>query len=545
MTSKRTNTEQSKYTDFLYDVLSEQLHQSGAELKEALIKKFDVTPDNARQIIKRAAASLAIKSSKPYKFGNGQFIYLLPDKEITWRQVQRICQKKRPPIFRLLTYMDNHQGVISYYDAMKITASPDEESSTKVATLSDIVKVLVKLNLVIEERDENGINYILFKDELLDEGERRAAAKPLMAAYFTKMVIDSTLMPDILRWLSRSNLIAASPPVYRNKKTPSFGAKQNNLFWDAYSYTKATGINPVRAVKATMAESQTLVVLDVVLYKEYTQLDLDGFYNRVQININSVLLTARKVMPIIVYKECTEEILGKMRALGFLAFDVASIFGAKIYAVLSQLNLLHNLLLDDGDVEKSVRKVLKIIRESGQEDALRDLKGVLFETLMYPVLKQIFPNASIVRGKLLSVGKGSKKEGYEYDYIFHASNPDEIVVVELKGYNSNVTIPVGDREKKGSLKWFFERTLPFAKQFYKSEISQGKKFRGIFITSASFWDDGRAYVSQVGKGSFKPQKAEVAYERKELLAMLRNNHFHSEAKIIETYYSGNCEIGDD
>ncbi|SOD17795.1 hypothetical protein [Pedobacter xixiisoli] len=544
MTKTRSVSVQEIYTDFMYELLQEKLYQSGGELKKALVDKFNISEDNARQIISRAASTYAIKSSKPYTFGHGQFIYLLPDKDIDINQVRRICYSERPPIYRLLTHMIKHGGIVSFYDAMKITASPDEESSTKVSTLSDIVKVLVKLNLVYEERDENGINYILVKDEL-EEEDRRKLAKPLMTSYYNKMVVDSSLIPDVLRWLSHSNLISTISPIYRNKKTPSYGAKHNNLLWDAYSYSKTTGINAVRAVKALTSETQTLVVLDVVLSDEYSQLELDGFYNRVQININSVKLTGRKIMPIIIYKTCSQEVLNKTRALGFLSFDIASIFGTRIYDILSKLDEINELLLENEDVEKSVRKILRIIRQSGQEEALRDLKGVLFETLMYPVLKQMFPNASIERGKLWSIESESKKETYQYDYIFDASQPDEIVVVELRGYNSNVFVSLGDKDKKGSLKWFYEHKLPFVEQFYKDKISQGKKLRGLYITSASFWDDGRAYIAKLNKGVHKPLKTEIAYERHELLSMLRANDFKSEAKIIDSYYIGNSEIEDE
>ncbi|MCX2476089.1 hypothetical protein OQZ33_17275 [Pedobacter sp. MC2016-05] len=73
---------------------------------------------------------------------------------------------------------------------------------------------------------------------------------------------------------------------------------------------------------------------------------------------------------------------------------------------------------------------------AGQEDALRDLRGVMFEILMFPVLSSIYANAAATRGKTCSVTDADgKKEGYEYDYIFNSSHPQEIVVVELKGYN--------------------------------------------------------------------------------------------------------------
>lgn len=535
MTKSDKTAEHAKYSAFISEILSEKLFESGSELRKRLVDKFGVKDFNARKIIERVAKSKEIKSSKPYTFGKGQFIYLLPDQDITVGKIKAICVESRPPLYRLLQYMENHGGISSYYEAMKITASPDENSSTKVTTLPDMIKVLVKLNLVYEKQDKNGVNYIIFQDQVLID--RELIGEDMMASHYSRMLIDSSLMPDIIRWLAKANLIDNVGARYRNKKTPSFGAKLNGLLWDAYSFTKATGINPTVAKKASGRESQTVVVLEVVLSEPFSQLDLDGFLARVQININSVQNQSRKVMPIIIYKSCSDEVMNKIRSLGFLAFDIASIFGTRIYAVLNKLKELNNLVLTDENIEGSVKKVLKLIRSAGQEDALKDLKGVLFEVLMFPFLKSLFPNSSVDRGRTLTTeNPDGKKEGFEYDYIFNSSQPQEIVVVELKGYNSHVSVSLGNNEKKASLKWFFEHTLPFAKKQYHKEIKEGKNFKGIYITTGTFWEDGHQYVKTLSAGKLKSVNAEVAYDRDALLVELRKKNFDTEVKIIETYY---------
>lgn len=528
-------SEQQKYNDFLYELLLDKLFESGSDLRKSLVGEFNISDPNARKVIGRAVQSHAIKSSKPYTFGNGQFIYLLNDVDLDVDKVMSICKKFRPPIFRLLAAMKENNGVLSYYEGLKVTASPQDATSTKVSNLKDILKVLVKLEFVYEKKDSNGVSYILFRNDLNDDAE--ASDKKLMTGHFNKMVIDSSLMPDIIRWLTKSNLIENANAIYRNKKTPSLGAKHNGLMWDAYSYTKATGINPTVGKKADVIEKQTLVVIDVVLYDSYSQIDLDGFLSRVQININSVRTRKRKVMPIIIYKSCSDLILNKIRKLGFLSFDIGSIFGTKIYAVLNKLEEINSLVLEDGNIDRSVQKLLKIIRASGQEDALKDLRGVLFEVLLFPVLRSIYSNANAERGKILGkMADDGSKESYEYDYIFNSSHPEEIIIIELKGYNSNATISLGDKNKKSSLKWFFERTLPFAKSQYKTEIAKGKVLKAVYITSANFWKDGKEYVAKLNATKLKSAKMNVAYDRTDLLRLLEENGFKREIKIIDKYY---------
>lgn len=123
---------------------------------------------------------------------------------------------------------------------------------------------------------------------------------------------------DILDWLVKSNLILSLNNQYRNKNNPTLGAKHNNLLWDAFGYTKTTGLIQKFNSKDDTIEKQTLVVLDVVLSRNYEEYDLDGFLSRIQINLNSVNKGFRKVIPIIVFKGCSAYVYNKMKKLGFM-----------------------------------------------------------------------------------------------------------------------------------------------------------------------------------------------------------------------------------
>jgi hypothetical protein len=532
-------SEQNRYNEFLYTYLDNELFASGGELKELLVKKFNISEDYARQVISRAAKAKTLKSSKPYTFGKSQFIYFSNEEILDANKIKRISKKSRPPLYRLLSVLEQRGGIISFYEAMKITASPGNGSSTKVTTLEDMLKVLKKLNIVYEKNDVSGIRFII---ECSVPGEHfgELVEQAIISRAYGQMITDASLIPDILRWLNRCNLINSEKiPVYRNKKTPGIGAVHNQLYWDAFSYTKSTGINPILASKVDSIEKQTLVVLDVVLSENHSVEHLDGFYGRVQINLNSVSTGSRKVLPIVIYRNCESEALNKIRKLGFVAFEIGAIFGSRIYEIIQQFREINELMaFNESGIDRTVKEVLKLIRQAGQDDALKDLKGTLFECLMYPVLKSLYPDARMERGRTLSEKiEGQPKEEYEYDFIIHSSFPPETVIVELKGYMSNATISLGEKDKKSSLKWFFERTLPFGKKMFKNEASEGRTVKGIYLTSAKFWNDGKDYIAQQDRGKYKSVKASTGYSRDELIPYLTSLGFKKEVTIIEKFYT--------
>jgi hypothetical protein len=130
-----------------------------------------------------------------------------------------------------------------------------------------------------------------------------------------------------------------------------------------------------------------------------------------------------------------------------------------------------------------------------------------------------------------------EKEYYEYDYIVTSTNPKEIVLIELKGYLSTAFIPLGDTETKSSLRWFFRKTVPFAGKYFNKEISDGKKLRAVYMTSAKFWRDGQDFIKKINGGSLRPKFLNVGYEREELILLLEERGFNKEIDIIKKFYT--------
>jgi hypothetical protein len=530
MTKKR-ETLQDGYNNFIDKLFEKILFLPAKELHQIIIERFKTTPENSRKIVSRAVAKKIISSTSPFKFGNGQYVYFRNTYSLTFDDIKNIVEVSRPPVFRLLQLLEDNDGIISYFEALKITAAPHEESTSKISSLNDIIRLLDRLDLVYEKRDQNDNAFILLKlhRQVLSKYEE----KNLMTAHYQKMITDCNLIPDILNWLTNSNIIDNLNLLYRNKNNPGLGIIHNNLYWDACAYTKSTGINPIFGAQADVTEKQTLVVLDVVLSTDYTHIHLDAFIERIQININSVKVSKRKTLPIIIYRDCSKEVFFTMRKNGIISFSISAIFGTKIIDIVKRISQLPLLLKENQNLDQSVESILKTIKSSGQDGALKDLRGTLFEYLMFPYLKFLYPNATFEQNKILKI----KDRKHEFDYIITSSHPPEIIFVELKGLRDGSFIPLGDNNKKATLVWFFKKSMALAKEYYKNRNDKNYAIKAIFITTADYWSTAMDFIEQMNNSSFQSQNSNVVIARKELLENLAKKGFNNEIRMIDKYYS--------
>lgn len=530
MDSKKL-TAQDNYNTFLDELMHEHLFLAAKDVNERIAAKFSVTSDNARKIVSRAVAKRVINSSKPSTFGNGQFIYYCNTYMLDLTAVMKITEKARPPIYRLIMLLKLNNGIISYYEGLKITASPSENTSSKINSLDDILKLLSRLDFVYEKRDQNNNRYILQKDfsKILDKADEKIKIN----LHNQKMMTECSLMPDILSWLVNANIIDNTFFLYRSKTNPGIGIIHNYLYWDACAYTKTTGINAILGAKADSKEKQTLVVLDVLLASEYTFVHLNAFLARIQINMNSVRDEKRKTLPVIIYRECSREVFFTMRKNGIMSFNISAIFGSKIYEIIRKTSQLPVMLKNDLNLDQSVESILEAIKSSGQEGALKDLRGTLFEYLMFGYLSSLYPNAGIEQNMILK--KGDRK--HEFDYIITSTHPPELVFVELKGLREGTFVGLGDSKTKATLKWFFNKSMGLAKEFYKDKNPKNLKIKAIFITTGGFWNNTAEFREQMESSSFKSAKSKVIIDRGELLELLEKDGFSNEVKTIERYYS--------
>jgi len=522
----------NQYENFLLDLFSETSNYLvGEELNELLQKQFGISSDYSRKVILRAVTNNIIHSSSPLTFGKRQFVYFGKIVYLSKETIKKIAIKYRPPVYRLLFLIDLNEGILSYYEALKITSCPLDESSTKVSSLKEIITDLKAINIIDIITDQLGVKYLI-------DQNKQSAKDSLIEMHYTKMYIDAIFLSDILTWLRKHNIIDNENVRFRNKSNPSIGVKHNNLVWDAFAYTRTTGINVTVNNNANWSENkQTLVVLDAIINREYTDEDLQGFYSRVQIVINSVKTGIRKIMPIIISKEISKFVSNKISKLGFIHLSLGTVFGERIFDLINKLNLikaeqLHRLENSEQFVE-NIENVLSTIRNTGQETNLENIKGDLFEALLLSLLRYIYPDSMIDQGKILKSLEDEEK--YEYDFIIVSRNNNEIVVVEAKGYKSTAVIKLGDRDTKYTVRWFFRRTFPFFKKYFDPGF-YNYPLKGCYITTATFESEAIATLNILNESKIKPNQLNLYYDGNALLELVDRNNMTKISSLLKKYY---------
>jgi hypothetical protein len=519
----------NQYRKLIEAIIDKSDFALGSELSSALQNKFGVKPDNARKIVERAAEDQIIKAS-PISFGKKQLAYINVNDRFTKNLVLKIAKQTRPSLYRLITLLDQHDGCLPMHEAMKTCATPINVENAKSDSIRKLLGEIEVLEIGVLFKNSNDAQFIIYPS-------LSGQAETLSKTALKNMSVDVTFIPDILKALVRYNIIDNVKVLYRNKNTPEKSVTHNNYVWDAVGYTRTTGINSTRSSEATSVEKQTMVAIDVVVSREYTQEDLDGFLARIQGMQSAVKTGKRKVLPVVVYAGTETKILvHRIKKLGFLCFDVGSIYGSRVYDIIRNvIQVKRSDNKGDVPVEEVVDETLRIMRKAGQEDNLSNIKGDLFESLMYPLLRIVFSEALIEPGeKLRQKSDDGKKEEYEYDYIITNSRLKERTVVELKGYASTNYISLGNQDTKNSIQWFFSRTFPFAKKLL--HLKDSHSVTALYITTSKFHEDGLTFLENLNKGKLKPANLDLWYDGEKLMRLLKSNGLIKTKGIIKKYY---------
>ncbi|HEX7757126.1 MAG TPA: hypothetical protein VF421_17370, partial [Niabella sp.] len=354
----------------IYGYLHRKHFATSADLSEVLGRKFGMSPEASRKAISRALEAKIIESTKPVSFGKRRYVYHLPNIALTLEFVLAITKAYRPPLYRTLSTMREQGGIISFYEILKIASTVLDNVNNHKQVLEKIVTELVRLDLVDVIEDDFLQRYLVFKNR------DKIPFAPTVAQHRGQLVTDAMLLPDILRMLQYQNIIDNKNVIYRNKNTPTKGIEHMNHVWDAIAYTKTTGYNPGVASESNAKEKQTLVVLDVLLYRDYTIDDFQGFFERVQSVFQSVKMGKRKVLPIIVFRNTDEQTFNTIHKVGFLTFNIGNVYGNRIYDVIANLNRLKSGGMEEEttDYTAVVEDTLSIVKSAGHEDNLQNIR---------------------------------------------------------------------------------------------------------------------------------------------------------------------------
>ncbi|PGU92159.1 hypothetical protein COD71_16170 [Bacillus cereus] len=511
----------SKWDKIIKDLFSNKnTFYTATDLIDFLCRKYDIKNSNARQIVKRSVVKGLIKSSSPFTFQSGQYVYMDLKSNLNLDVLLKISQKYKPSLYRLLWLFNEEEKIISTYEAKKIMGVAVENiDKYKLVDFKREINELINNNILsIKYHVDKNIEYLISS-----EWTSESYIRDQMNLHFEKMSLDVLLVPDIIRWLKKHNFIDSNNIAYRRIDNPSIGAKHNDFLWDVYSYTNTTGFS----IGVGTQNKQTLVVLDVLIHREYSKQDLLGFYNRIQSVRNSTHGDARKILPIIFYNEIDLNVKKEIQQLKILNFSIQDIFGIKVTEIINKLDAVKQLLDDQylslekksKDVVENIESTLEIMKDTGHTDNLQNLKGDLFESLMYVIVSNLYS----YRGDRIM--HSVNLNPYEYDIVVQGM--DEIIVFELKGFKNTTIINLGDSDTKNTVRWFFAKTFPHAKNKYAvpnhSYALNKSQIKGCYITSGQFSQDAKEKLVKINESNVKPTDLNCYYDQESLLELVKNH----------------------
>ena len=488
----------------------------GQDLCKLLVNRFKISEVNARKVVERTVERGDVASSSPYTFGNRQFVYVLNKKFFTFDGLIKISKEYSKPLFRLLVTLSKNNGVISCFEAKKITASAHKNKDSKKTNFNKIVAVLVEYGIATENIF-NGIKYLVLKGS--DE---------FVASEHNRYLGECRLVSDVLRFLLNANILSDKDVYYRSSLNLE-GCICHDVHVDAFGKSMAFGNNG-------QDFSEVVLMLDTVLLREYLVADLEGFYERVSIVRNSIKHGRRLVVPVVAYYDAEITVATKLKSLGYLRLSLSTIFGSKINKIIKGFSELSLSYLNSENATDTIKNVLESIASSGQEDNLQNLRGKLFECVMYLLLRGIFSNGNIYFNKTIQGPPGGKPKSHEYDFIIHHN--DEIIIVEVKGYKKDAAIKLGDKDTRDTVKWFTETKLDFAKQYYPplGFAGNGSSLKYCYITTGKFDDDARNYLIKMGARKMTSPLIDRFYDGQSLMTLVNEKQRKDLGAVLKGFF---------
>lgn len=496
----------------------------GSELSKILISKFnELSEENARKVISNCYKKKLILSTKPITFQNNQYAYFSSNAVINYFLFKHNIEQYKPHLFRVIFALKRKSGIISLNEFCNISGVSLNGSDHDVS-FDRLINDLNGLDIA-ELFEINDLKCICFKNkELLQE---RANALP------SELKDKNLLLSVCATWLTRSNIVDSKQFCFLGKPNNYEGINRNNIYWDAFGFTNTIGLG------GTQKDYQTIAVIDFQHAVKYEEYDFEGFKKRVERLIFSVKHEKRKVLPIIVALDFSPAAMSLIKKNNYMCFNISTILGKNALSISrhyrESIEDLDDKISkkDFSQMTNNISSMCNFIRANGNEVNYGNLKGTLFEYLMYPILSRIFNK----QGDRITHNFKRKVSGEEFECDYRIETVDENIFIELKGYEKNYVIPMGNYDKnKGdidhqSIKWFLTHTYELAKQCVGIE----RECKFCYITTAQIEDIAKEKMTQRKKD--KPNLLQHFYEHDSLIQLLRDYRFENEIKVIEQFYS--------
>ena len=496
----------------------------GSELVSKLKQEFpELSDSNSKVALNRAQKNHLISSSNPLKFANNQYAYFSNKSEFGYSVLADSIRNHKKALHRALYALERNNGELTKSEVCKISGVTLGNKSKSI-TFDALVKDLKMLKIAdIVNRD--GTDYILLNkvssrdmntDSILEEKKR-----------------NNLVLYLALQKLVRSNIIDSKQLCFAGEANNYEGVIRNNELWDAFGFSSAVGIG------SKTRDYQTLVLVDYLPGYCYEEYDFEGFKERVDRTVYSTKNEHRKVLPIIISLEASPRAYSLMKKNGYLFFDVSSLLGDKVFDVARRYlqnttDIERKMKAKDSDICSEIIESLNEIRSSGNETNYSNLKGQLFEYLMYPVICEIYKgnHSCIIEHSYKGSVDGKK---FECDYLVRKA--DENVIIELKGYRKDSVILLGEFDQEtgkypqNTVLWFLNQTFSLCSRLLGNSV----KNKLCYITTADL--EKAAKDQLVIRKKNKPNDLDIFYNHDSLLELLKKLGMKNEIHVIEQFYS--------
>lgn len=508
---------------YIQNYLNEHKSESfiSTELIVILLQQYpNLTSNNCRRIINNALGHNIISSSSPITFSNNQYAYFSTESPSGYEVLSNSIKKYKKALHRVIFALERNSGILTYLDALKISGATLAATSHSISFESIINEL--KILQIADIHAIHDTKYIVQQKKGIDLSAIENLHNDLKNT--------NLLLFLSLNWLIHSNLIDSKQLCYIGEANNYNGIERNNELWDAFGFSNATGLG------SGNKEFQTIVLIDFSPHHTYEEYDFIGFKERIERTIFSTSGDHRKVLPIIFSYNISPSASSLIKRNGYLYFNISSLLGKNALNIARNYtqnitSIEQKISSQNSNFKEEISNSLKDIRESGNETNYANLKGQLFEYLMYPVIQKIYGTNSIITHSYSGSINGQK---FECDYLVESN--DENIIIELKGYQKGNIILKGsyDQETKkytpNSILWFLNQTFNLCIQ----KLGKRRPNKLCYITTADLEDSAKTELKSRKKN--KPTKLECFYNHETLIKLLKEYDMKNEIKVIEQFY---------
>ena len=485
-----------------------------SEIEQKLVSKFKIKLAYARKIVSISKKTGEIYYSGLLTFDNGAKGISLTNNNNDYFSLLPEHKTYLQNIFHI---MEHNDGIISKQDVCKVSACLLNPSK-KYLFFEKVIKEM-KYFYQIDEKIYKE-QYFYIKHDCIERFDS------IIESIINKKSVEKTFQYSLIMQFQKINLIN-SKFIYTNKKMPYMLIDKHGLYFDCFADSSIRGVS-----NGFSKNENTIIVVDCNLLENYTLSDLDGFYKRIQQLRNSVNATKRNVLPIILIKNISPEVLLKIKEYKIIVIDIIDSLGDNFNKLLNDYIVINNSKVDQ--IKSAyIESVLKNLPSAGMWGNIR---GDLFEKLCTLIINDIIGLANITEKIEDEKIKVDNKE-VEIDY--NISTKDETIIFEYKSGKGEIILGEqledSDKFTNNSILKFFNYSFLLCKQKYAS-----KNCKACFIAANGFKGvKSKTTLSNFDNSTICSQLFKTHYTAKELCEYAKEKNQSGTKKnreLIKRYY---------